>query len=547
VPSPSLASSYPPTHKTRANALSRVHRNQPFRNNNNNNNNPGVLRRRRRPQNRSFFSRKIAVVQRKVLRSSRSPLSMLRQPVPTIARTVPLLLLAAAAAAAAFLIAATAVTNPIDSTAAVFVSAFVASPPGTAGATPSPSIRRRRTSSATTAGTLLFASSGGSAALIVQNKGGGHGELGYQLALHLLEKRRDLVSSITILQDDACEDDAEEPFKSYAADFPANDSTTNVRVVKAPLSSSSSSSEEFTTERLKSLLGGGGDDTKFEYVWDNCSKNAHEGSVGKALCDLCAGNEWNAKLLCYVSSAGMYKWDHGRPMPMPESTPVKESAGQAQYERYASSDELKLPFVAFRPQYIYGPKSNKFDYIDWYFDRIVRGLPLPIPSPGTQKVSLTNSRDVASILASPLDDVDAATRQRVFNCGTDRLYSYDDVAYLCADAAGVARDQVRIEHYDADTYGKAKFPFRMTNFYVEPDAVKNVLGWKGPEHDLKDDLKWYYEGYKARGGPDKQLSLVKDWEIVVGSKTTLPEQIGSVYDKYDPLVFDATTAAAAQN
>lgn len=56
---------------------------------------------------------------------------------------------------------------------------------------------------------------------------------------------------------------------------------------------------------------------------------------------------------------------------------MKETAGQVLYENYAK--ESGLPFVSFRPQYIYGRKSNKFDYIDWYFDRIVRGAPLPIP------------------------------------------------------------------------------------------------------------------------------------------------------------------------
>lgn len=47
---------------------------------------------------------------------------------------------------------------------------------------------------------------------------------------------------------------------------------------------------------------------------------------------------------------------------MPESTPVKETAGQVEYERHAL--ESGIPFCSFRPQYIYGEKSNKWDYID---------------------------------------------------------------------------------------------------------------------------------------------------------------------------------------
>lgn len=349
-----------------------------------------------------------------------------------------------------------------------------------------------------------------SSALIVQNKGGGHGELGYQLAKKLKDSK---ITSITILQDSAC-NDKKEPFKSYGTDIP------DVKVIKADLAD-----ETMTAEALQAILGEG---SSFEYVWDNASK-APTGA-GKAMCDL--AKAWGTKLYTYVSSAGIYQ-PNGT-FPMPETTPVKSSAGQTQFDNYAV--EVGLPLVSFRPQYIYGPKSNKFDYIDWYFDRLVRGLPLPIPEDGKQKVSLTHAEDVASLLAAVLNDEKAAVEQRFFNCGTDQLHTYDEVAYLCAEAANMSKDDVMIEHYDSELFGKAYFPFRMTDFYVTPDTAKAKLGWKGPSHNLKDDLKWYYESYKARGGPEKKMELGKDWEIVVGSKTSF--DLGSVYDKYDPLIVD---------
>jgi nucleoside-diphosphate-sugar epimerase len=362
-----------------------------------------------------------------------------------------------------------------------------------------------------------------SSALIVQNKGGGHGELGYQLAKTLSSHPK--ITSVTILQDDACKD-TQEPFKSYASDLP------DVTIIKAPLGS-----PDIDQAGLQSILGDG---TTFDYVWDNASK-APEGA-GKALCD-CA-KDWGVKLYTYVSSAGIYKPAADGPFPMREdgTTPIKATAGQALLDQYAV--KLGLPLVSFRPQYIYGPKSNKFDYIDYYFDRLVRGLPIPIPGDGTQLVSLTNSQDVASLLAAPLDQQAAAVAQRYFNCGTDQLVSYDTVAHLCAAAVGVKDDlevvTPTIEHYDGDLFGKGPFPFRLTNFFVSPDVAKNVLGWPGAQHSLADDLVWYYEEYKARGGPDKKMSFAKDWEIVVGHKTPPPDQVGSIYDKYDPIILDTS-------
>jgi hypothetical protein len=326
------------------------------------------------------------------------------------------------------------------------------------------------------------------------------------------------IASITILQDDACKDD-QEPFCSYATDLP------NVKVVKAPLGDDDS----MTASDIQTRLG---NDASFDYVWDNASKKPE--GAGKAIPDLCQA--WNVQLLTYVSSAGMYTPSEDATFPMPESTPIKETAGQALYDAYCV--DLGLPFVSFRPQYIYGPKSNKNDYIDWYFDRLVRNLPLPIPGDGTQKVSLTNSQDVASLLASVLNKEEAAVKQRYFNCGTDQLLTYDNVAHLCAQAAGIS--DYDIEHYDGKLFGKATFPFRLTDFYVAPTMAMNVLGWEGAKHSLQEDLSWYYQSYLARGGPERKMSFIKDWEIVVGSKSSF--QLGSIYDKYDPIIIDASQA-----
>lgn len=337
-----------------------------------------------------------------------------------------------------------------------------------------------------------------SSALIVQNKGGGHGELGYQIAKKLQSNSK--ISSITILQDEACNDE-KEPFKSYGSDLP------DVRIVKAAISGD----ESMTSESLQSLLGEG---ESYEYVWDNASKGP-VGS-GKAICD-CA-KKWGTKLFTYVSSAGMYKPDADAVFPMSETTPIKDNAGQNLFDQYAI--ELGLPLVSFRPQYIYGEKANKYDYIDWYFDRLVRGFPLPIPGDGTQLVSLTNSEDVASLLTSALDEPEAAIEQRFFNCGTDQLISYENLAYLCADVANIPKDEVSIEHYDADLLGKANFPFRLSNFYVAPDLVKEKLNWPGVDQSrLEKDLKWYFKGYvEDRDGPNKEMSWAKDKEICVDTK-----------------------------
>jgi nucleoside-diphosphate-sugar epimerase len=73
--------------------------------------------------------------------------------------------------------------------------------------------------------------------------------------------------------------------------------------------------------------------------------------------------------------------------------------------------KLGLPWTSFRPQYIYGPKTNKRDYIDWFIDRIVRDRVCPLPGDGNQRASLTNVEDVASMMVSVVGKEDVAKGQ----------------------------------------------------------------------------------------------------------------------------------------
>jgi hypothetical protein len=98
------------------------------------------------------------------------------------------------------------------------------------------------------------------------------------------------------------------------------------------------------------------------------------------------------------------------------------------------------------------------------------------------------------------------------------LDSYDEVAYMCAEAAGIPSDKVTIEHYDGDALGKAKFPFRLTDFYVAPDTVKAKLGYGGAKHDLPGDLGAYFESYKARDGLTRDVDFSKDQAIAEALK-----------------------------
>ncbi|CAN6213529.1 unnamed protein product [Urochloa humidicola] len=210
----------------------------------------------------------------------------------------------------------------------------------------------------------------------------------------------------------------------------------------------------------------------------------------------------------FISSAGIYK-PTDEP-PHVEGDAVKDSAGHVAVENYLA-EQFAGSCASFRPQYMIGSGNNK-DCEEWFFDRIVRGRPVPIPGNGMQLTNITHVRDLASMLALAVERPgDAAGR--IFNCVSDRAVTLDGMARLCAAAAGAA---VEIVHYDPAAVGvdaKKAFPFRNMHFYAEPRAAKEALGWTSTTN-LPEDLKERYAEYAASGRGEKAMAFDLDDKIL---------------------------------
>jgi len=320
----------------------------------------------------------------------------------------------------------------------------------------------------------------GDAALIIQNKGGGHGEIGYHLALQLV---KDKEMSVTILHEGP--NKGNPPHNAYG-DLDA----AGVKVIWCDDLSDSAA----CIEKLEGAT--------FSAVVDNWSKSPDQIKPYAELAQsMDVGN------YCYISSAGMYKPEDDSAVL--ETCAVK-TTGQREAEELIA--EMQLPFSYFRPQYIYGPKQGK-SYLKYFFDRVTRGKKVLVPNAGDQFVTMTHAADNAAMVAAAVGNPKAVGE--AFNCATSLLITYDELAKLCGSAAGSTAD---IEHYDPKSFEipKGFFPFRDTAFYVSVDKAADLLGFK-PAHDLADDIRWYYtDNYVAQGGPDKEVDFSVD-EMIAGA------------------------------
>jgi Nucleoside-diphosphate-sugar epimerases len=134
--------------------------------------------------------------------------------------------------------------------------------------------------------------------------------------------------------------------------------------------------------QLKTSLSG----ESFDAVFDN---NGRELSDTQPLVELFKGR---IQHFVYVSSAGVYlKSDQ---MPHVEGDAVDpNSRHKGKFETEAYLSESGVPFTSIRPVYIYGPQ-NYNDLEAWFFDRIVRDRPVPIPGNGMALTQFGHCHDL---------------------------------------------------------------------------------------------------------------------------------------------------------
>lgn len=248
-------------------------------------------------------------------------------------------------------------------------------------------------------------------------------------------------------------------------------------------------------------------DENFDAIFDN---NGRELSDTQVLADIFHGK---VKHFVYMSSAGVYlKTDRLPHIEGDAIDPKSRHKGKLETEAYLQ--EKGLPFTSIRPTYIYGPQ-NYNDVEAWFFDRIVRDRPIPIPGNGLHITQLGHCKDLANAMAAVLGNEKAIGQ--VYNISGERYVTFDGLARACAVAAGKSADDLKIVHYDPKKFdfGKRKgFPLRIQHFFASINKAMTELNWK-PEYDLISGLKDSFENDFIASGRDKsEIDFSVDDEIL---------------------------------
>ena len=245
----------------------------------------------------------------------------------------------------------------------------------------------------------------------------------------------------------------------------------------------------------------------FDAIFDN---NGRELSDTQPLAEIFAGK---VQHFVYMSSAGVYL--QVMELPHVEGDAVDpKSRHKGKHETEAYLADLGIPFTSIRPTYIYGAQNyNQLE--SWFFDRLVRDRPIPIPGNGLAITQLGHVADLAAAMAQVLGCKQAIGQ--IYNVSGDRYVTFDNLARACAVAMGKSPENVQIVHYNPKNFdfGKRKaFPFRPQHFFTSVTKATSELNWQ-PKYDLISGLKdSFHNDYLATGKDRIEVDFSVDEQIL---------------------------------
>ncbi len=256
-------------------------------------------------------------------------------------------------------------------------------------------------------------------------------------------------------------------------------------------------------EQLKKKLA----PEKFDAIFDN---NGRELSDTAPLVEIF---KEQSPHFIYVSSAGVYQNSHFLPHLEGDAVdPKSRHKGKFATEEYLA--ESRIPWTSVRPVYIYGP-NNYNDLEGWFFDRLVRGRPIPIPENGLHITQLGHVLDLAKAMAAILNSPQAIGQ--IYNISGSRYVTFDGLAQACSLAAGVSLEDLKIVHYNPKSFdfGKKKaFPLRVQHFFTDINKAIKELNWQ-PEFDLISGLKdSFTKDYQLSGRDHTDIDFSVDDQIL---------------------------------
>jgi len=170
----------------------------------------------------------------------------------------------------------------------------------------------------------------------------------------------------------------------------------------------------------------------------------------------------------------------------------------------------EIPYVIFRPTYIYGEDNNLYREA-YFFDRIKNNKAIPIPYGNNTKTQFIHIDDLIRIFESAMYNSNSC---KIYNVTNPQLVSWEDLVRTCGAAVGQEPIIKKIDTEQIKLEARSYFPFRDVTYMLDIKQLIND-GLYVPNISLKEGLKRAYKWYVDQAPNISDLRMDKVDELIL--------------------------------
>jgi Nucleoside-diphosphate-sugar epimerases len=150
----------------------------------------------------------------------------------------------------------------------------------------------------------------------------------------------------------------------------------------------------------------------------------------------------------------------------------------------------KVPYVIFRPTYIYGEGNNLYRE-GYFFDRIKNKKPIPMPFGNNTKTQFVHIDDLVKTFESAMH---LEKKNKIYNITNPDVVTFEDLINTCGQVVNEKPNIIKIDTNKIKDDVRTYFPFRDVTYMLDIKKLKDD-GLHVPKITLKEGLSKTYIWY----------------------------------------------------
>lgn len=149
-----------------------------------------------------------------------------------------------------------------------------------------------------------------------------------------------------------------------------------------------------------------------------------------------------------------------------------------------------IPYIIFRPTYIYGEQNNLYREA-YFFDRISNGEAIPMPFGKNIRTQFIHIEDLVRVFESAMNSTNVS---KIYNVTNPEIVSWEELIEKCGEVVGKSPVIRKIDVSQIKMEPREYFPFRDVTYILD---IKKLVedGLYVPTISLEEGLSRAYEWY----------------------------------------------------